>query len=135
MVFPFAFEKAGDDTVIVAVSTSHRPLMFEPKLLEELASLTQLLRRETGDPIAFKLVECVAEYARDKVRRQPVGPCRGKANLNVPILGLICVEDHAADKIIMLIDYPDGLAWPPIQSMPNLVRYPLSDQRRKRAGN
>jgi hypothetical protein len=50
-------------------------------------------------------------------------------------LGLICVEDHAADKIIMLIDHPNGLAWPPVQSMPNLVRYPLSDQRRERAGD
>jgi hypothetical protein len=127
VALPFAFEEAGYDTIIVTVSTSHRPLVFEPKLLEELASLTQFLRRETGDPVAVELIECVAEYARHEVRRQPVGPCRGKTDLNVAVLGLILVKDHTANEIVVLIDYPDGLAWSPVQSMSNLVRYPLSD--------
>jgi hypothetical protein len=42
-------------------------------------------------------------------------------------LGLILVENDTADEIVVLIDYPDGLAWSPVQSMPNLIRYPLSD--------
>ena len=45
------------------------------------------------------------------------------------------IEHDTADEIVVLIDNPDGLAWSPVQSMPNLVRYPLSDQRRERAGN
>jgi hypothetical protein len=101
--------------------------VFEPKLLEELASLTQLLRRETGDPVAIELIECVAKYARHEVRRQPVRPCSGKTDLYVAVLGLIGVKNHATNEIVMLIDHPDSFARPPVQTMPNLIRYPLSD--------
>ena len=73
--------------------------------------------------------------SRHKARRQPIGADRGKANLYVAILRLIRVENHTADEIIVLIDNPDGLAWPPIQSMPDLIRYPLSDKRGERAGD
>jgi hypothetical protein len=128
---PLAFEKTGYDAVIVTESTANSPLVFEPKLLEELASATQLLRRQAGDPIAFELIECVAHDARNETRRQPVRANRGKTDLYVAVLGLILIEDHAADKIIVLIDNPDSLAWAPIQSMPDLVRYPLSDERRE----
>lgn len=109
--------------------------MFETKLLEELASPTQFLWRKTGDPLASELIESVPDDTANKRRRQPIGADSGKANLYVAILGLILIEDDTADEIIVLIDYPDSLAWPPIQSMPDLVRYPLSDERGKRAGN
>lgn len=109
--------------------------MNEAELAEKLAGLTQPFRREAGDSLAPELIECVAEYARAKVRRQPVGAYRGKTDLDVAILRLICVENHAADEIIILIDYPDGLARSPVQTMPYLVRNPLCDDRRPHAGN
>jgi hypothetical protein len=130
---PLAFEKTGYDAVIVTESTANSPLVFEPKLLEELASATQFLRRQAGDPVAIELIESVAHDARNKARRQPVRPNSGKTDLYVAILGLILIEYDAANEIIVLIDNPDSLAWPPIQSMPDLVRYPLSDERGERA--
>lgn len=109
--------------------------MLKAELLEELASPTIPFWRLAGDPGALQLIEGVAENSPHRTRRQPVGLSGSKTNLYVSNIGSIIRENHATDEIIVLIYNPDGLAWPPIQSMPDLVRYPLSDERGERAGD
>jgi len=124
---PLGRQQTGNDAIVITITSPHRSFVLKAEFLEELASATQFLGRQAGDPLTFELIEWVLHDARNKRRRQPIGPDSGKTDLNVAILRLILIENHAAYEVIVLIDYPDSLARTPIQTMPDLIRYPLSD--------
>jgi len=84
---PFRGQQARNDRVIVTEAKANTSLLFETKLLEELASPTIPLRGQTGDPGALQLTEGVLHNACNKHGRQPVGFYGSKAGFYVSDVG------------------------------------------------